>query len=282
VARKFDEAYDDVWRYERFITTIEQRTGVGWDRAEHAARAALETLGERISGGQARDLARDLPSDVRRWLLDSAAGDAEAFDATEFVRRVAEREGVDTDTAEQHARAVFVAVARLVPGREFEQMVAELPRDYRSLIGDALGRQRDPAGPEVVPEHEFLDRVGGRAGLDAAAAERAAEAVLETLGERIAGGEADDIASVLPGALRGALERGRASTRGKARKMSLDEFVGRIADREGVAWEDALEHARAVFTTLREALPDKEWSDLLDELPRGYQEALLQASAARR
>jgi len=43
-----------------------------------------------------------------------------------------------------------------------------------------------------------------------------------------------------------------------------------------VSWEEALEHARAVFTTLREALPDKEWSDMLDELPSGYQEALLE------
>jgi uncharacterized protein (DUF2267 family) len=58
--------------------------------------------------------------------------------------------------------------------------------------------------------------------------------------------------------------------------MSLDDFVARIADREGVSWEEALEHARAVFTTLREALPDKEWSDMLDELPSGYQEALLE------
>jgi uncharacterized protein (DUF2267 family) len=57
--------------------------------------------------------------------------------------------------------------------------------------------------------------------------------------------------------------------------MSLDEFVGRIADREGVAWEDALEHARAVFATLREALPDKELADVLAQLARGYQEALL-------
>jgi uncharacterized protein (DUF2267 family) len=280
MAHEFDEAYDDVWRYERFITTIEQRTGVGWDRAERAARAVLETLGERISGGQARDLARDLPGDVRRWLLDSATGDAEAFDATEFVRRVAEREGVDTDTAERHARAVFIAVARLVRSSEFEDMAAELPKDYRALIGEALGRRRDPAEYEVVPQDEFLDRVGGRAGLDPAAAERAAEAVLETLGERIAGGEADDIASVLPGPLRGALERGSERTRGKAQRMSLDEFVGRIADREGVAWEEALEHVRAVFATLREALPPKEWSDLLDELPRGYQEALLETEAA--
>jgi hypothetical protein len=30
-----------------------------------------------------------------------------------------------------------------------------------------------------------------------------------------------------------------------------------------------------VFAALRQSLPDKEYSDLLAELPRGYQEALL-------
>jgi uncharacterized protein (DUF2267 family) len=57
--------------------------------------------------------------------------------------------------------------------------------------------------------------------------------------------------------------------------MSLDEFVERIADREGVGYEQALEQARAVFAALRDTLTDREFSDLLAELPKGYHEALL-------
>ena len=199
----FDEEHDDSWRYERFITTIQQRAGVSWAKAEQAAQATLATLAERISSGAARDLARDLPSDVARWL--GPRGDGKGFDAVEFVRRVAEREGADPATAEDHG---------------------------------------------------------------------AIEAVLETLAERIAGGEVDDLAASLPEELRPPLERGRERTGGKAQRMSLDEFVAHVAGREGVSTEDALDHAQAVFTTLREAIPDKEWSDLLAELPRAYAEAL--------
>jgi uncharacterized protein (DUF2267 family) len=271
--REFDEVYDDTWRYERFITTIEQKAGISWERAERAARATLETLGERISWGEARDLAADLPADVREWLL-SAGTDAEPFDAVEFVRRVAEREGTDTDTAEKHARAVLTALARLERRQEIADLVAELPKDYRRLLSDAAARSRDPGAPEVLPYDELVDRVEGRAGLDRAGAERALAAVLETLGERIAGGEVDDIAAHLPQQLREPLERGKANSGGKAQRISLDEFVGRIADRQGVVWEDALEHARAVFATLREAIPEKEWSDMWAELPRSYSEAL--------
>jgi uncharacterized protein (DUF2267 family) len=270
----FEPTYEEVWRYERFITTIEQHAGIGWDKAERAARATLETLAERISGGQARDLAAELPHDVRGWLL-SGGGDAEPFDAREFVRRVAERAGVDTDTAERHIRAVLVALARLVRHDEVADLIAELPADYQPLFGDAAQITRDPAAPEVMEPDEFIDRVSGRAGLDRDGAERAANAVLETLAERIAGGEVDDLAESLPPPLRPALERGKSLSGGKARRISLDEFIARVAEREDVTWEEAVDHTRAVFATLREAVPDKEWSDLLAQLPRGYREALL-------
>jgi uncharacterized protein (DUF2267 family) len=270
-----DDQFDDTWRYERFITAIEQRAGISWARAERAAQATLTTLGERIASGDARAMARELPGEIGTWLID-ARPDPEPFGVEEFIRRVADREGVDTDTAERHAAAVFVALARLVRSARLAHVAAQLPKEYGRLIGELPRRRRDPAAPEVLPAVELVDRISGRAGLDTAAAERATDAVLETLGERIAAGEADDIAASLPAELRPPIERGTRRTRGKATRMSLDDFVARVAEREGVSWEEALEHARAVFTTLREALPDKEWSDMLDELPSGYQEALLE------
>jgi uncharacterized protein (DUF2267 family) len=273
--RQYDDDYDDVYRYERFITTIQQRAGISWEKAEHAARATLRTLAERISAGEARDLAADLPTPLREWLLAAGQGDAERFGLNEFVRRVAEREQVDTETAERHARAVLVALGRLVRGDEIADLVAELPNEYAPLIGGAARVSRDPLPPEALPLDEFLERVRGRAGLDRDAALRATNAVLETLAARIAGGEVDDLAAYLPEDLRAALMRGKEASGGRARRMSLDEFVANVAEREDATWEDALEHTRAVFTTLREALPDKELADVLAQLPRGYSEALL-------
>jgi uncharacterized protein (DUF2267 family) len=270
-----DLSYPEGWRYERFIVTIQQKAGISWAEAERAARATLQTLGERISRGQARDLAEELPTHLGAWLLDSGDPDAEPLDVAEFIRRVAEREDVDRDTAEQHARAVFIALARLVRRDEIADLLAELPKDYAPLFRDAAQRVREPVAPETLSYEQFIRRVADHAALYPEAATPAAEAVLETLAERIAGGEVDDLAEYLPPELRPALDRGKERSGGKARRMSLDEFVGRIADREGVTWERALEHARGVFAALREAVPGQELSDLLDELPRAYQEALL-------
>jgi uncharacterized protein (DUF2267 family) len=266
--------YSDEWRYERFITTIEQRAGISWVDAERAARATLQTLGERISAGQARQLAEDLPLQIRRWLLDDGV-EAQDFDVGEFLRRVAEREDVDPETAEHHAKAVFIALARLVRGEEIAHLAAQLPNEYKRLLYEATRHRRDPGAPEVLSAEMFVKRVARRAALGVPEAHRATEAVLETLGERIAGGEVDDLAEQLPEELRPPLQRGRARTGGKARRMSLDEFVERVAEREGVSYEQALDHARAVFAALRETLTDNEFSDLLAELPRGYYEALL-------
>lgn len=270
---EFDDSFDEEWRYERFITTIQQKAGVSWEKAERAAGAALMTLSERISSGTARDIAEELPKKVRTWLL-FAGGDGEAFGVDEFIRRVAEREEVDSDTAERHAHAVFIALARLVRSDEMDELLSELPREYAPLLGATVGMP-ESAPPEVVPYEEFIERVQGRAGLDPNTAERATRAVLQTLAERISAGEVEDLIEVLPGEFRPPLELGVTLTGGKAQRFSLDEFIARVARRAQISEEQAHDAARAVFATLREAVPQKELSDVVAQLPRGYVEALV-------
>jgi uncharacterized protein (DUF2267 family) len=254
--------------HERFIGFVQQASGLGRGEAERAMRAVLETLAERLSAGEARDLALQLPPEVAPFLgTDSGA---EPFDAEEFVRRVARREDVDQKEAARHARAVLLALSRSVSEEEFDDMVAELPKSFAPLLprGDRV---------EPMPADEFLRRVGERAGLDLEAAGRATAAVLQTLGERISGGEVRDLIDVLPAELHEPLRRGDELSNGAARRMSLTGFVRRVAEREGVIPAEAQEHARAVLATLREALPRKEWLDVTAQLPEEYA-----AIAARR
>jgi uncharacterized protein (DUF2267 family) len=245
--------------HDRFIEAVGRLAGVGGEAAERATRAVLQTLGERLSTEEARDLVEQLPEELGPWLLTEGA--AERFDVDEFLRRVAERAEVDLDAAERQARAVFMALARALGAEEFADMVAQLPKDFALLL---------PVGPatEILPVEVFLDRVADRAGLDHDGARRATDAVLETLAERIADGEVEDLIGRLPVPLHAALKRGRARSPG-ARRMSLERFVGRVAEREGVAPEAAGEHARAVFAALREAVGE-ELYDVTVQLPPEY------------
>ena len=52
---------DEHWRYERFLTTVGEQTGLDRDDSERAAMATLATLAERISKARADELVDELP-----------------------------------------------------------------------------------------------------------------------------------------------------------------------------------------------------------------------------
>jgi uncharacterized protein (DUF2267 family) len=251
--------------HDRFLSIVAGALGLDRDGAERATRAVLQTLAERIDRGEASDLAAELPPELAPWIATTTG--AEAFDVDEFLRRVAEREGTDVETAERDARAVFAALGQAVSPREILDVLAQLPKDYLPLL---------PRGPEVevMPADAFLARVGERAGLDAEGARRASAAVLETLAERLAGGEVDDLVSRLPVALHAPLKRGRTRPGDQPARLSLERFVERVAAREGVDPFAAREHTHAVLLTLREAVGDDEFFDATVQLPPDYSPVL--------
>lgn len=102
--------------------------------AENAITATLETLNERITGGEARDLAAQLPEEIQPALRPKAE-EAEGFSSGEFYRRVAEHEGVEIETARIEAWAVMRVLREAVTPGELDDMVAQLPEDFNTLLG---------------------------------------------------------------------------------------------------------------------------------------------------
>lgn len=256
--------------YEHFVATVEREAEAPRQEAEHAVQATLQTLAERLSGGEAEHIARQLSPELRPLLQDG--GNAQPFDLQEFVRRIAQREGVDRETAERHARAVFATLGRAVSHDEITDMASELPKDFGPLIAEAESAPptiEPPVGGQMRLE-DFLEHVARRSGLQPHQALRATGAVLEALAERISGGEVDDLAARLPGALDPPLRRGNARSNGAAPPFSLDEFLQRIAEREGVTPAEARQHARAVMATVREAVGEDEFADVEAQLPKDY------------
>lgn len=254
--------------YDRFLSIVCRWAHVDTDVAERAARATLQTLAERLSPGVARAIAAHLPPELLASLYTTQ--DAEGFDVDEFLARVAAREGVDTETAEQHVRATFRALRQALPPDELRRLAADLPEDIRALLDDV----------PVVSAEEFLGQVAERTGLDVDGAARATVAVLETLAERIAGGDVHDLISRMPAQLHGPLKRGEAQSGREARRMSIDDFLERVAEREGVTPEDAREHVRAVLETLRESV-DEEYFDVRAQLPPEYSPVLPRPETVR-
>lgn len=105
--------------------------------AEDAVLATLSVLGEGLKGGEAKDLAAQLPSELADAMPTDGPGDR--FDVPEFVRRVAERESsaVSTAIARQHAQVVLDVVLGAVTAGERSDVIAQLPQEYVDELIDA-------------------------------------------------------------------------------------------------------------------------------------------------
>jgi uncharacterized protein (DUF2267 family) len=120
-------------KYVQFIEKVAERVHGSLGQAEQLTQATLVTLAERITGGESRDLAAQLPKELRGF-LDKRQEPAEAFGLDEFVRRVSLRAGVDRELARNGVQAEFQTLYAAVGGGEFEDVMAQLPKEFQQLV----------------------------------------------------------------------------------------------------------------------------------------------------
>lgn len=132
---------------DEFIDDVAERANVEREQAEALTRATLWTLGERISGGEARHIAAQLPVTLRAPLM-VAEEEAEGFGLDEFVRRTEERAGVDRGTADVGVAAVFATLRDTISGDDISHMMSQLPLEFREVV----------AGPRLRDVTSVVDR----------------------------------------------------------------------------------------------------------------------------
>jgi uncharacterized protein (DUF2267 family) len=124
---------------DEFLARVQRRAGLDRDTAELAVRTTLATLAERITRGEADDLAAQLPSEFRPWLVRTRRG-AERFSTREMISRIAKRMGnLGPQNAERAARAVLATLREAVSEKELQDLFRQLPEDMRRLFSSAGG-----------------------------------------------------------------------------------------------------------------------------------------------
>lgn len=106
------------------------------DEAQVATEAVLETLGETLTGGEAEDVARQLPTAFQD-AIGRSDHDGAGYDRDAFVNAVGERlRGTDLDqsNADAHAQAVTDAVAASLTDGELDDLTAQLNDDLVPLF----------------------------------------------------------------------------------------------------------------------------------------------------
>jgi uncharacterized protein (DUF2267 family) len=119
-------------KYPEFIAKVAKHSALPRDEAEAITRATLQALGERITGGEARDLAAQLPHELQDT-LESASEEAEPFDLDEFIRRVSKRAAVAPADARDGITAVFQTFQDAVSFGEFDDVMDQLPEEFAAL-----------------------------------------------------------------------------------------------------------------------------------------------------
>lgn len=107
------------------------------EAARDTATATLRTLGERLSAGEASDLATYLPPSFADPLVAAAPQEPPSFPVEEFVSRIADRTETDEETAASRAGAVLGVVARAAGETEVRDVLSQLPDEYLTLFDRA-------------------------------------------------------------------------------------------------------------------------------------------------
>jgi uncharacterized protein (DUF2267 family) len=124
-------------KYDQFIESVSERTGLAREAAEKVTHATLRVLAERLSGGEAEDLQAQLTTELKDALDVPKGKPAESFGAAEFTRRVAQRAEIDEPAAQIGAAAVLATLGDAVTPGEFDDVLSQLGREYAALMGTA-------------------------------------------------------------------------------------------------------------------------------------------------
>ena len=126
---------ENYMKHDKFIGLVQNRARLpSRGDAELATKATLQTLCERLAGGEAKDLASQLPPLLADYALSGEAGSGECFGLNEFFQRVSDREKADLPQAIFDSRAVISVLQEAVTKGEINDIRSQLPPEYDRLF----------------------------------------------------------------------------------------------------------------------------------------------------
>lgn len=138
---------------DEFVAAVQRRAGLSSEEAAYnGISATLATLSERLAGGEAKDLASQLPYEIGVFLMQPMAGAGESFGLDEFFWRISQRAGIGLQEATLEARVVIGVLCEAVTMGEIENVRAQLPEDIRQLFMVENEGDLPPVVVEDMPE----------------------------------------------------------------------------------------------------------------------------------
>jgi uncharacterized protein (DUF2267 family) len=125
----------DLGQDDAVVQRTAERAGVPTVEAAQLTRATLQTLGDRIGGQQAHELAQRLPQTSAEWLDEPPDTPAHDYGVVDFVSRIRIMvPEVSDDDLTSGIQAVIVALREAAGDTEVDIALAPLPDDYDDLL----------------------------------------------------------------------------------------------------------------------------------------------------
>jgi uncharacterized protein (DUF2267 family) len=125
--------------FKEFVHSVADQTGLSRQESADLTRATLGTLAERLSAGEIRQLAVELPQELQQS-LGRRSKPAERFGVDEFVERVSKHTGLTQNEVTGGIPAVFRTLRTTVSQKEFGDVLSQLPGDFSRMVsGDGTG-----------------------------------------------------------------------------------------------------------------------------------------------
>jgi uncharacterized protein (DUF2267 family) len=122
-----------IMTFDRFLGEVQHRARLAsTGEALRATQAVLQTLGERIDFGEAKDLAAQLPRELAPYLGTEQHGVRLSLD--DFFRKVSGRALVDIPAAVYQVRVVLEVLQYAVSPGEIANVRRQLPPEWGPLF----------------------------------------------------------------------------------------------------------------------------------------------------
>jgi uncharacterized protein (DUF2267 family) len=119
-----------------FYRTVADRTGLSKEEAADLTRAVFETLALRVSPGEVRDLAAQLPDQLAEAVRRNRKS-PERFGLSELIQRVSKRTGLNEQETTAGVRAALTTLREAVEEPEFDHFMSQLPGEFTKLLEPA-------------------------------------------------------------------------------------------------------------------------------------------------
>ncbi|MDX1663303.1 MAG: DUF2267 domain-containing protein [Candidatus Promineifilaceae bacterium] len=120
-------------QYDEFITRVQEEAELDdREEAETITEATLETLSERLTRMERRNVIAELPDELKEFLWKRE--ETTRFLLDEFYNRVAARADLRAPEAVRRSQAVMTVLMEAISPGQINAVMNELPEEYQEIF----------------------------------------------------------------------------------------------------------------------------------------------------